>query len=156
MKGKYLMGGLLGFTAVFAGALWYFQNYAYYVVSQSRDFDIALTLVSDGAPQAILAHDFKVLSAETSPLKFRACFTVDNSIPMLTETYAIYENATPLIPPSWFRCFDAGEISDDLETGRAVAFLSVADVAHGVDRVVAVYPDGRAYAWQQLNGKEAE
>ena len=32
-----------------------------------------------------------------------------------------------------------------------VAFLSVADITRGVDRVVAVFPDGQAFAWHQLN-----
>ncbi|MBS0563510.1 MAG: histidine kinase, partial [Proteobacteria bacterium] len=34
---------------------------------------------------------------------------------------------------------------------KAVAFLSDENIHPGVDRVVAVYADGRAYAWQQLN-----
>jgi hypothetical protein len=38
-----------------------------------------------------------------------------------------------------------------LETGQALAFLSTRDVTWGVDRVVAVMPDGRAFAWNQIN-----
>jgi hypothetical protein len=32
-----------------------------------------------------------------------------------------------------------------------LAFLSQADISKGVDRVVAVFADGRAFAWHQLN-----
>jgi len=149
------MGGLLVFAAVFGAALWYAQIYAYYSVSEPSDFEMSLTLVGGGEPLPILAHDFKILTAETSPLKFRACFKVDNSIPMMTETYEVYDHATPLVPPPWFKCFDAGRLTDDLESGAAVAFLSIKDVAKGVDRVVAVYGDGRAYAWHQLSPKKA-
>ena len=45
----------------------------------------------------------------------------------------------------------AAAIGAALETGEAVAFLSQANSHPGVDRVVAVFPDGRAYAWHQLN-----
>ena len=90
MKGKWLMGGLLIFTAVFASALWYFQNYAYYEVTTPDDFTVEMTLVGgDDARAPIPAHGFTVLDSETSPLKFRACFTVENSIPRLTETFVI-------------------------------------------------------------------
>jgi hypothetical protein len=36
------------------------------------------------------------------------------------------------------------------KTGEAVAFLSEPGIHPGVDRVVAVFQDGRAYAWHQL------
>lgn len=151
MKGKVLMGGMLGFAAAFGGALWYFQTIAYYTVETPEDYTMRLTLVGDGGLQPVVADDFTVLTAETSPLKFRACFRVANSLPMLTETYRIYDDPTPLNPPSFFDCFDSGQLTEDLAEGRAVAFLAQQDIAKGVDRVVAVYPDGRAFAWHQLN-----
>ncbi|MCA8869832.1 MAG: histidine kinase [Rhodobacteraceae bacterium] len=155
MKGSVLMGGLLGFTAIFGATLWYFQNYAYYEVTHPEDFTMRLTL-NNGSIDAIPAHDFTVLDAKTSPLKFRACFTVENSIPMMTETYVIYDDATPLKPPSWFDCFDYARLTRDLKSGEAVAFLAQKNIYQGVDRVVAVYGDGRAYAWHQLNQSYAE
>jgi len=156
MKGKHIMGGMLGFTAVFAGSLWYFQNYAFYEVDTPDRFDMTLVSVVSGAPETIAASGFTVLDAETSPLKFRACFRVQNSIPMMTESYEIYDAATPLQPPAWFDCFDHVRITEDLASGEAVAFLSQKEIEDGVDRVVAVYDDGRAYAWHQLNDKYAE
>ena len=35
--------------------------------------------------------------------------------------------------------------------GEARAFLAVQDVRYGIDRVVAVFPDGRGFAWHQIN-----
>ena len=70
---------------------------------------------------------------------------------MLTETYQIYQDAVPLTAPGWFDCFDAAAIGAALEKGEAIAFLSESEIHPGVDRVVAVFPDGRAYAWHQLN-----
>ena len=34
--------------------------------------------------------------------------------------------------------------------GEALAFLSQSDIAPDVDRVVAVFADGRAFAWHQF------
>ena len=70
---------------------------------------------------------------------------------MLTETYVAYAKHEPLNAPSWFGCFDAAAIGTALEKGEALAFLSQSAIAPKVDRVVAVFPDGRAYAWHQLS-----
>ena len=99
----------------------------------------------------MLMSEFEGIDADSSPLRFRGCFLTPMTLAMLTESFTIYEKPTPLIAPSWFKCFDAEAIGTDLESGKAVAFLSQKNIHPGVDRVVAVYPDGRAYAWQQLN-----
>lgn len=156
MKGSYAMGGLLGFAAIFGAALWYFQNYAYYDVSTPQDFDIRMTRVGSLQPVPVPAHDFTILNADTSPLKFRACFKLDNSIAMMTESYVIYDKATPLKAPSWFDCFDYATLTEDIQSGKAIAFLAQKNIHDGVDRVIAVYDDGRAYAWNQLNEKYAD
>ena len=57
----------------------------------------------------------------------------------------------PHIAPRWFGCFDATTIGDGLESGAAIAFLGEKNVDNGVDRGVAVFGDGRACAWDQLN-----
>ena len=90
------------------------------------------------------------IDADSSPLRFRACFSTPLSQAMLTETYRHYENPVPLVAPYWFDCFDAEAIGKALENGEALAFLSEAGIAPGVDRVVAVFADGRAFAWHQL------
>ena len=72
---------------------------------------------------------------------------------MLTETYQTYDKPTPLYGPSWFSCFNADAIGEALERGEALAFMSEHDISPGVDRVVAVFPDGRAYAWHQVNAE---
>ena len=64
--------------------------------------------------------------------------------------------AAPTYGPRWFDCFDADQIGHDLETGAALAYLSQPEIHPDVDRVIAVYPDGRAYGWHQLNDKTPE
>ncbi|HEU0222012.1 MAG TPA: DUF6446 family protein, partial [Paracoccaceae bacterium] len=60
------------------------------------------------------------------------------------------EDATPLSAPSWFGCFDHAQLTRDLAAGRAVAYRAGTDVPKDFERIIAVYPDGRAYMWRQL------
>lgn len=152
MNGK-LVGGAIVVTGMVVGALiWWLQVYAYYEpVSFTPGDEIRLTPLVGGVPEAIVVDAVEGIDAESSPLRFRACFTTPLSQAMLSETYVIYENPTPLIAPGWFDCFDAAKIDAALEAGQALAFLSQRDIHPGVDRVVAVMGDGRAYAWHQLN-----
>ena len=111
---------------------------------------ISLTTVT-GVTEPLLMAGFTGIDADSSPLRFRGCFRTPMSLAMLSESYVVYPDPTPLNAPSWFSCFDSGRLTDDIASGSAVAFLSERNIAPGVDRVVAVYADGRAYAWQQLN-----
>jgi hypothetical protein len=70
---------------------------------------------------------------------------------ILTETYNIYDNPTPLVTPNWFSCFDPAVIEQGLQDGRALAFLGKANITQGFDRVVVVFDDGRGFSWHQLN-----
>ena len=152
MNGKIVAGGIV-ITALAAGAAMYWlQEYAFYPpVSFQPGAGIALTLLETGQPEPILAEAIEGIDGSSSPLRFRACFHTPLSQAMLTETYQVYPAPAPLIAPSWFTCFDAETIGRALETGEAIAFLSQANIAPQVDRVVAVFPDGRAYAWHQLS-----
>lgn len=178
MNGKFLMGGMLGFAAIFGAMLFYFQNYAFYepvVVDPQRTGDqtarveppeeagatnmttiIRLTPLVGGAPEPIIVTAFTGIDAATSPLKFRGCFKVASSLGFLTETYQVFTAATPLKAPGWFDCFDSEQLTQDIASGRAVAFLGEKDIARGADRIVAVYDDGRAFAWHQLTDTYSE
>ena len=154
MNGK-LVAGFIVLTALVAGAaIYYLQEYAYYgpVDPASARAVIHLQPLDGAAAEPMLmASDFEGIDADSSPLRFRGCFVTPMTLGLLTENFRLYEKPTPLNAPSWFDCFDADRIGTDLEEGKALAFLSEENIAPGVDRVVAVYPDGRAYAWQQLN-----
>ena len=117
---------------------------------------IQLTSIVSGEPEEIIADGFEGIDSESSPIRFRGCFTTPMSQSLLTETYVSYDAAVPLIGPRWFSCYDAKVIGAALEAGIALPFLSQADITNGIDRVVAIYPDGRAYIWHQLNEKFAE
>ena len=152
MNGKIVAGGIV-LTGLAAGiAMYWLQVYAFYEpASFTPGAEILLTPIIGDTPEAIVVADVQGVDAESSPLRFRACFTTPLSLATLTETYKVYEAAEPTIAPGWFDCFDAQAIGAALETGEALAFLSQAAIAPQVDRVVAVFPDGRAYAWHQLH-----
>ncbi len=139
--------------AAIAGiAMYWLQEYAFYTPAAfEAGNEIRLTVIESGLPEAILAENIEGIDADSSPLRFRACFRTPMSQAMLTETYETYAKAEPLNAPTWFGCFDATAIGEALEKGEAIAFLSQANIAPQVDRVVAVFPDGRAFAWHQLS-----
>ena len=151
MIGRILIIGLL-VTSLFAGAaLYYLQVYAYYTEVAAEVANVQMTSVSSGVPEPILFENYNGIDSNSSPIRYRACFDTPLSQAMLTETYVTYEGATPLVAPGWFDCFDAEKIGDAIESGEAIAFMGVQDITYGVDQVVAVFPDGRGYVWQQIN-----
>lgn len=152
MNGKIIVSTIVLSSAIVGAAVWYLQVYAFYEpVSFTPGAEITLTTIASGQPEAILAEDITGIDADSSPLRFRACFSTPLTQAMLSETYVTYPSATPLVAPGWFDCFDATAIGTALERGEALAFLSQANIHTDVDRVVAVFPDGRAFAWNQLN-----
>lgn len=150
MIGKVIAGFIVVSAIVAAAAMYYLQVYAFYEDVNAPQDGIVMTTYG-GSEQRIIAKDFQGIDAESSPIRFRACFTTPHSLAMLSETFEIYDTAEPLTAPSWFDCFDAEGISSDLSSGQALAFLGVKNIAFGVDRVIVVGSDGRAYAWNQLN-----
>ena len=147
-SGRWVVVAIVLVTAAFAGAQWWFQTRAYYQPIDSADLIVTL---ADGSTEP-LAHDgFEGIDADTSPLRFRGCFTLADPAALIARA-APYPEAEPLIAPDWFDCFDAPAIGAALEAGAAQAILSQTEVRPGADRVIAVYPDGRAYAWHQWNG----
>ena len=150
MNGKIVSSFIVVTALVLGAAIYWVQEYAYYAAVTFKPGDeIELTPLS-GPPESIAVNDLQGIDATSSPLRFRACFKTALDLATLTEAYKVYDGAVPLNGPNWFACFDAAKIGAALEKGEAVAFLSQADIAPQIDRVVAVFPDGRAYAWHQL------
>ena len=155
--GKIVAGSIVAIAVIFGAFVWFTQIYAYYEEVPAEGIAIRLTPLGEGAtPEEMLANDVEAIDADSSPLRFRACFQTPESLALLTESYVIFDEAVPLVAPGWFDCFDAAEIGDALETGEAIAFMGERNISDGIDRVVAVFPDGRAFAWHQLNEKYAD
>jgi Family of unknown function (DUF6446) len=145
MSGRTLGIGLIVFTVIFAIGLVWTQFFAFYErVTGVTEITVAGETLEVGGYEGI--------DAASSGLKLRACFDYG---PEDIDPAALPhpETPTPLNPPFWFDCFDAGQIQDDLDTGLAVAVQAQENELDGIDRIVAFYPDGRAYMWRQLNAK---
>ena len=152
MNGKVVGIVLILSGIVAGGALYYLQEYGYYREVQAEP-EGAVELVSlvSGAPEPILYDDLEAIDADSSPIRYRACFTTTMSQAMLSETYQLLDKAVPRNAPDWFECFDAAAIGAELEAGTALAYLGQKNIHYGVDRIVAITEDGRGYVWHELN-----
>ena len=140
-------------TAILAGALMYYMQvyYFYTPIKANGVDDVQMTSLVTGLPEPVLYDNFEAIDADSSPIRYRACFTTTMSNAMLSETYVPYEEADPLTAPKWFKCFDAKALGADLEAGRALAYLGQENIHYGIDRIVAITDDGHGYVWQQIN-----
>ncbi|MVO16717.1 DUF6446 family protein [Parasedimentitalea huanghaiensis] len=156
--GKFL-AMLILVCAVGAGAgMYYLQVYHYYEeVELTPGQDVVLVPQGGDEGVAIAYSDFQAIDASSSPIRYRACFTSSLSREELAQIYTVSDQHQPRIAPGWFDCFDAQAIGAALEAGTATAFLSVKNIKHGYDRIVAVTDEGMGYVWHDSNncGKKA-
>ncbi|MCT4559658.1 MAG: DUF6446 family protein [Pelagimonas sp.] len=154
MTGKILAGFIVVFSLLFGAAVYYMQVYHFYEeVKASGTDDVKLIVMASGKAEGILYEDFQAIDAESSPIRYRACFKTSMSIPMLTETYEAYTKQTPAPrnAPRWFDCFDSKAIGAQIQAGTAHVFVSAHNLYYGIDRVVAITDDGRGYVWHEIN-----
>lgn len=150
--GKFLSLVILGSALIAGAALYYLQVYHFYEeLGATGDEDVQLTSVLSGAAEPIVHDGFEGIDANSSPIRYRACFTTPLTHSELDATYEPYVAAVPLEAPRWFACFDADRVAAGLESGAAKAFLGQRDIIYGIDRVVAIFDDGRGYVWHQIN-----
>ena len=149
VSGKLVSGGILGITVAFGFGVYYAQVYGYYeALSQG---EVALTSVMNGVPERIPVSAFEGIDANSSPIRYRACFKTPLSTALLTETFTTITKFEPRNAPDWFSCFDANQIGEDLKAGLATAYMGEANFEFGIDRIVAIYDDGRGFVWHQIN-----
>ncbi|MCR9086132.1 MAG: DUF6446 family protein [Rhodobacteraceae bacterium] len=148
MNGKLVGGSILGAALIAGAGLYYLQVYHFYDPVNPGALEIA-AMGSDGAPVELDIADVTAIDASSSPIRFRACFSL-GTLPDI-DALTPYVRAEPLTAPYWFDCFDAAAIAGALDAGDASALLGQAEIAHGVDRVLAILPDGTGYAWHQFN-----
>ena len=143
MSGKLFVLSLLSFTVIFAIVLYYFQVFAFYTKVEGLK---SITVLN----RTVQVENYRGIDSSTSGLKLRGCFLIDpkefSELPTLSK-------ATPLSAPFWFTCFNHQKIQEAIDAGVATAFLVAENEKDGIDRVVAVFSDGKAFQWRQLNSK---
>ncbi|NOE33212.1 MULTISPECIES: DUF6446 family protein [unclassified Ruegeria] len=152
MTGKILAIILLMSAAVAGAGMYYLQVYGYYYeVEPIPGEDVFLSIDAAQPPVAISYTSFQAIDADSSPIRYRACFETDAALEELRATYLTADEAKPLTAPGWFDCYDAVALADDLKSGKAQAFIGQKNVHYGVDRIVAVTQEGKGFVWHVLN-----
>ena len=152
MKGKILVITILLTSFVAGATMYYLQVYGFYAkVNLEQSKGISLVNLATLKPDKIEVVNFQGIDADSSPIRFRACFEIKQSFDLLKKKYITLDAAIPRNAPRWFECFNSKRIGKDLSSGSATAFLGQKNFEYGVDRYVVIYPDGRGYAWHELN-----
>ena len=159
IRGRIAVILLLAVSLIFGVSVWYVQTHVQYQtvmldqMGSNGIHRVQFTAARGKSLVQIPVVGFEGIRGNSSPLKYRACFRIADDTGHLKSYGRAYDDAIPLVAPRWFECFDAKEIGEALENGAAEAFLMQKDIVAGIDRVGAVFPDGRTFAWQQLNKK---
>lgn len=157
MTGRALAIGVVVIALLAGGIMYYLQVFHYYEDVTLGDpgiagqTDLRLTPIDGGDAVPVPVDDFAAIDAESSPLRFRACFVMPEPADNYRAAFEAYPEAAPLRTPPWFDCYDAAEIGDALRERRAVPLLGQENIVYGIDRVVVVMSDGRGFAWHQIN-----
>lgn len=150
MTGK-VFSLLILVCAVLAGAgMYYLQVYAYYYEVPQDQAEVQL-ITTSGEAQILDIAGFKGIDADSSPIRYRACFDTPLSFDTLQAQFEPYTGAVPRNAPGWFDCFDAAAIGAAIEAGDAVVLTGQRNLEYGIDRVVAITRDGRGYVWHEVN-----
>ncbi|MCF6305724.1 MAG: DUF6446 family protein [Rhodobacteraceae bacterium] len=146
MSGKTLIIGMGVFLTIFTVALYLTQIYGFY----QKVNDLPSIMVEG---REVAVDNYVGLDADSSGLKLRGCFNVD---PAEFDGVTLHNAAIPLGTPKWFDCYDPAQIHADIKSGASIAYSVAVNELDGLDRIVVVYPDGRAYQWRQINEKYQE
>ncbi len=147
--GKFAAGGIVLAAALAGFGIWYTQSYAYHVPAPSQDAITLTTLLAE--TESLPVTSFDAIRSESSPLGYRACFTLETPPLGFTETYDRPAEISPTIAPNWFDCYDARQIGEDARAREAIVLMGTKNIAYGIDRIIALYADGTGFAWHQLN-----
>ena len=135
MTGKILAACIILAALIAGGSIYYLQVYAYYTtVAVHGSEDVMLTAQASGQPEAITYRDFQAIDSDSSPIRYRGCFTTMQSLEALAQSYLVIEKAEPRVAPGWFSCFDADRIGAALESGDAMAFMGTENIRYGIDQ----------------------
>lgn len=150
--GKIAIIALVGGGALAGAGVWYTQEYAFFDQIDPASPEAVITVETETGPVTLDLAAFEGINADSSPIRWRICGQAQS----LPEGMVPSPASEPLNGPRWFSCYDAPQIGADLASGAATAYLAQPEVRPNVDRILAVYPDGRVYGWHEYNDKNPE
>lgn len=148
---KLIVAAIVAVALIFGATVYYTQVYYYYDEVEATGTDDVMLTALDGTRTAIPYADFRAIDADSSPIRYRACFTTTLTPSDAAQSYEPYEGAEPRNAPYWFDCFDAEAIGAEIKAGKGRVFTGQRNMEFGIDRVVAILDDGRGYAWEEIN-----
>ncbi|MBY6116518.1 histidine kinase [Mameliella alba] len=149
--GKFMAVAIVAVALIFGAVVYYAQVYYFYeTLDATGPEDVMLTTLQ-GDRIALPHSDFRAIDADSSPIRFRACFTTDVTPAEAAQTFEPYEGGQPRNAPGWFDCFDAETLGDTIAAGKAQVFTGQRNLEFGIDRVVALTDDGRGFIWHEIN-----
>ncbi|MCB1334449.1 MAG: histidine kinase [Roseivivax sp.] len=151
MNGKLVGLIVLGVALLFGAVVYYTQVYYYYTELPESEAQVLLTPLDGAEPEPLAIAAFQGIDATSSPIRYRACFTTEETPQALAQRYAPYPGAVPRNAPGWFDCFDAAAIGAMIDSGEATVFTGQRNIEYGIDRVVAITSDGRGFVWEEIN-----
>ncbi|WP_121062125.1 DUF6446 family protein [Chachezhania antarctica] len=150
MSGKIVALIIIVIAAIGGAGLYYLQVYHYYF-DLPEAATVGLIPVDGEDPVALPVTGFQGIDAESSPIRYRACFQLDGDAQALEGRFVEMEDMEPRIAPFWFDCFDTEAIAEGVADGSIKTYLGGKNVGYGVDRIVAIGADGQGFAWNDLN-----
>jgi hypothetical protein len=151
MSGRIVALFLIAVAVIGGGAMYWLQIHAFYERLAPTGPDDVRVVLEDGTAAPLPHADFRGIDSDSSPIRYRACFTLAPGAREVLARARIAEAPEPLVAPGWFDCFDATAVAAALDEGRASAYAGAAGLPYGIDRIVAVFDDGRGVAWNQIN-----
>jgi len=90
VTGKILAACIILAALIAGGSIYYLQVYAYYTtVAVHGSEDVMLTAQASGQPEAITYRDFQAIDSDSSPIRYRGCFTTTQSPETLAQSYHV-------------------------------------------------------------------
>lgn len=110
---------------------------------------INLMLIIDNKLEEISIDGSPITAYSTDAKFYYSCFKTLLNFELLAEKYQASLDPLPSKPLGNMNCYDHEQILNDIKSGLALSFISEKNIINGIDRIIAVYSDGRAFAWHQ-------
>ena len=96
MTGKFLVGFIVVCGLVGGVTMYYLQVYAYYEeVAANGTSDVVLVEKSTKQSAPIVYSNFKGIDAQSSPIRYRACFTTQVALDELKKAFTTFLKGSP-------------------------------------------------------------
>ena len=100
MNGRIAAVAIVVCAAVAGIAMYYLQVYGYYrTVSASEGAEVRLVSQVSGAPESIPVFELEAIDADSSPIRYRACFRTEMRPAELSESFVTLDAAAPRNAP---------------------------------------------------------